>query len=132
MGLRLKLKLEGEGAVRRALGNLAGEPGRRARARALERCAELVRDRTRRDTLSGQVLGVVTGELRDSILVDPTHLPRWVEIGSELDQAPPLHFGWRAHNLPPRPFLERGLELAEPRFPSIWAEELEAAARAGA
>jgi len=87
--------------------------------------AELVRRESQENFLSGQVLGVITGELRDSIEVDPSGIPRFVDVGSPLEQAGALHFGRKGHGLRPRPYLFPAAEIASARMPQVWEQAID-------
>jgi hypothetical protein len=121
----MKVTLTGARRFRDAIGRLALPKAEPLYRRALLRTAEQVQETTRREFLSGQLLHVITGELRGSIQVSSRGLPRYIEIGSGLEQAPPLHYGWPGKNIRPSPFLERAVGLSMPRFPEIWVREME-------
>lgn len=93
-----------------ALARLALPEARELYEQALLASGELVRAESRENYLSGQVLGVITGELRSSIEVDPSGIPRYVDVGSALEQAGALHFGARGRGLRPRPYLFPAVE----------------------
>ncbi len=129
MPVKMRVRLDGDERFRRAVGSLALPKAEPIYRRALTRNGERVRETTRREFLSGQLLRVRTGELRRSIDLNPFGLPRYIEIGSALPQAGPLHFGWPRRNMPARPFLERGLDRSLPHLPPPWAEEMDRSVR---
>jgi hypothetical protein len=53
---------------------------------------------------------VLTGALRDSVRSRRARKSASVSIGSGLLYGPPIHFGWRARNIEPQPFLYDALE----------------------
>jgi len=88
---------------------------------ALLASAELIQRESQEQYLSGQVLRVLTGELRASIDVDPAGIPRYVDVGSELPQAGALHFGARGRGLRPRPYLFPAAEaVSTDRLEAVW------------
>jgi hypothetical protein len=89
--------------------------------------ARLVIEESRGAFLSGQVLGVITGELRDSLEADPAGIPRFVDVGSYLPQAGALHFGAKGKGLRPRPYLFPAAEIASARMPEVWEQAIDAA-----
>jgi len=88
--------------------------------------AELVRVESRENFLSGQVLAVITGELRDSIQVDPSGIPRFVDVGSDLPQAGRLHFGvGKGGAKHAHPYLFPAAEIASARMPDVWEQAID-------
>lgn len=126
MALRTTVTLRGDREYVAALTSLQAPAVDRVYRAALKAAAKEVQERTRTRYLSGQVLRVITGELRRSIEIDSRDLPRAIEIGSKLEQAGPLHFGWRAHGLEPRPFLSPALDSVTPKLADYFVEALEA------
>lgn len=82
-------------------------------ARALEEAREQVKDlEPIHRELVGPLLNrakaeapVLTGQLAASLY--PMVGPKAMGVGSVLIYAPPVHFGWPAHNIAPNPFLIR-------------------------
>ena len=105
-----------------ALARLVLPEGREVYEQALLASAELIQRESQEHYLSGQVLRVLTGELRASIDVDPSGIPRYVDVGSELPQAGALHFGARGRGLRPRPYLFPAAEAvaASGRLEDVW------------
>lgn len=70
-----------------------------------------------------------TGELRQSLGAnrgtDRSGLPRYVDVGSDLDYAPIHELGLGPY--PKRPFLAPAAEAVSPQFPQMLLAELEAA-----
>jgi len=93
--------------------------------------AQLVIDESRANYLSGQVLAVITSELRDSLEIDPSGIPRFVDAGSGLQQAGALHFGRKGGGLRPRPYLFPAADVASARMPEIWEQAIDQALGAG-
>lgn len=123
--LRVAITLEGQDKAAAAFRSLGRAAQGRARAAALERAAARVADRTRRSYLSGQMLGVITGELRASIEIDAADLPSSISVGTRHPGAGALHFG-RRHAGGPSPFLAAALEDELPRFPDLFADAIRA------
>ena len=116
--------LRGDKRFRKALSKL-GEPElSRLNTRALRRAGARVRDRARTGYLSGSPLRNITGELFGSVVAKSTKPAEFIKIGSPLDQAMPLHFGWPAHNMKARPWLFPALEDEFTRLPNIWIDEM--------
>ena len=86
-----------------------------------------MRDSSRRNFLSGQVIGVRTGELLRSVEIDPRNLPKSIAIGSRLPQAGVLHFGWPAKNIRARPYLFPAVNRERSRLPPVLIGEIEKA-----
>ncbi len=119
--------LHGDKRFLRAIAKLRDPELKKLNTRALRRVGVRVRDRARSGYLSGSPLRNITGELFGSVkfLVPPS--AAFVAIGSPLDQAMPLHFGWPAHNMKARPWLFPALEDEFPKLGDIWINEMERA-----
>ena len=125
MPVSLRVTLQGDRQLQKALKKL-GRPGRNPiDSRALRRSVELVERTTQQEFLSGQVLGIRTGRLRESIETDVSGAPKFSEAGSDLVYAPTHEFGWPAKNIRAAHFLEGALERSLSRFSDIWAAEME-------
>jgi len=97
-------------------------------ARGLKASAAVAIDRSQRSYLSGQLLNFRTGRLHDSLSFDAPKMPGsgpFIYYGSDHPGAGPLHFGWPAHNMPARPFLELAAGDSLPQFAEIFATEFE-------
>ena len=127
MALRLSVKLKNGKNLPLAYRALRLPFARRAYSRALTRMGKTVQGSSRRNFLSGQVIGVITGELIRSLEVDVSKLPREVSIGSRLPQAGVLHFGSRKKNITARPYLFPAVDKEKRHFPPILLGELERA-----
>ena len=125
MAVYVTTRLRGDKELARILSVLKNPKSLPIFRRALKRSAELARKLTRSDFLSGQMLGYVTGDLFDSIALRSKYPSKFQEVFSALPQSKPLHWGWPAHNLPARPFIEAGVQKAFPSFAGIWIEEIE-------
>ncbi len=61
----------------------------------------------------------VSGRLAGSI--HATRTGNEIAVGTGLIYGPPIHNGWRGHNISPNPFLKRGLADAEPYIVDAYA-----------
>ena len=121
------VSIRGDKRFLKAIANLRDPELKKLNTRALKRAGERVRDRARSGYLSGSPLRRITGELFSSVVVTTTRPDEFVKIGSPLPQAMPLHFGWPAHNMKPRPWLFPALEDEFPKLADIWIDEMDRA-----
>lgn len=125
MAVRVRVRHLGSERFRRAIGKLKLPEAEPIYRRALRRSVGLISRTTKEDYLSGQVLPVRTGELRRSVGVDLSRLPRQASVGSEHEGAAALHFGWPAKNIGPHPFLFPAVERDLTKLPNLWIEEMD-------
>ena len=102
-GGRAGVEVEGGPQIRRAFRKLGD------RAEDLtpihSEIGELVEDR------AVDLVPVVTGQLRDTITSKATKTRARIEAGARIPPyAGPIHFGWRARNIEPQPFLYDALD----------------------
>ncbi len=119
--------IRGDKRFIKAIGKLRDPELKKLNTRALKRAGERVRDRARSGYLSGHPLRRITSELFNSVVVTTTRPHEFVKVGSPLPQALPLHFGWPAHNMKPRPWLFPALEDELPKLADIWVDEMDRA-----
>jgi phage gpG-like protein len=131
MALQASIRVRGLPRLRKGLEALQKPESDEILSEGLLAGARLVKRAVQRQ-LSGQVLNVRSGRLRDGIDVDPFGLPRRVAVGSEEEYAPPHEYGWPGKNLPPRRFFERGLDAVEEQLAEAYLEAVDRAlAKAG-
>lgn len=121
--MRVKAITSGHRRLARAYAAVLRPKVRAVFGGALGTSAKLVKVTSEREFLAGQVIGVITGELQSSIKVgELSNDATWIDVGSTVVQAGPLHFGWFAKHIAPRPFLFPAAVRAAPRFPGIWED----------
>jgi hypothetical protein len=127
MPVKLRLKVVGDRHAQRVIASLRRPGAEPAIRRSLNLAATRVKRGARRRHLLGQTIGIRTGRLRGSITIDDRHLPRFIDIGTALPQAGPLHFGWPSkwRRYRAAPFLLRPFDEETRDFPKLWADELE-------
>ena len=119
--------LRGDKRFVRAIAKLRDPELKKLNTRALKRAGERVRNRARRSYLSGSPLRKITGDLFASVIASSPRPADFMTIGSPLPQAMPLHFGWPAHNMRPRPWLFPALEDEIPTLADVWISEMDKA-----
>ncbi len=120
-----RFTLRGDKRFREVLKRL-GQPAINAvHTRALKSVGRAIQHRARTGYLSGNPLRKITGELFNSVVATTSRPHEFISVGSPLDQAMPLHFGWPAHNLRPHPWLFPAAEQVIPDMGNFWIVELD-------
>ena len=84
-----------------------------------ERSAQIVADRAR------SLVPRLDGDLADSIQVAGWGPGASVTVGEGLEPyAGPIHFGWRAHNIEPNPFMDQALADSRDAIARLYDEEV--------
>ena len=119
-----RFSLRGDKKFLRAVAKLANPELKALNKRALARAGRRIIRRAQTGYLSGSPLNRITWELFNSVIATSRHPAEFITIGSPLDQAMPLHFGWPAHNMKPRPWLFPAADDEFPRLSDIWIDEM--------
>jgi len=125
-----RASLKGDRELERCLRKLRKPKADAVYRKALTLNAALLKRKTKLGSLSGQKLKVRSGETRRSVKVDPGGLPKSIAIGSNVEWAPPLEFGWKAKNIRARRWLAHGIAISVEKFPRAWVLALDRAAAA--
>lgn len=125
MSLRVSLELEGDRKFRQVVRSIRLPKAAPVHRRALSENARATRLRAQRVYLSGRPLKVRTGRLRRSMQIDPSGLPKHIDVGSDHPGAAALHFGRPGTRLRARPWLFPAVVDERPKFPDVWVREYE-------
>ncbi len=120
-----RFSLTGDKRFREVLKRLDKPASNAIHTRALKKVGRAIQHRARTGYLSGNPLRKITGDLYNSVVATTKRPHDYISVGSPLEQAMPLHFGWPAHNLRPRPWLHPAAEEIIPGMATFWIVEME-------
>jgi phage gpG-like protein len=124
MAIITNVKIEGGAELRRRLNKMNPEVNFRIMRDGIAEIAVLIAKNARGQQLlkgRGEVqphqLTNRSFDLRDSIGPDLRALPKFAEVGTDIEYAAIHEFGLKGY--PERPFMEPAFEVVEPRIPEI-------------